>query len=146
MKHLLLLFTMVILAGSQCVQAQSCTTGTLTGPYAYSARGFLVNGAFGQGLHVFSAAGKLTFDGQGRVNVKDTESIDGNVTRGQTFGGTYAVNNDCTGTITMFSPAAGVTVYDFAISGTGNEFTFAGAQDSANTTGSATKQTVTTVQ
>ena len=143
MKQLTIML-MLIIVTAVAAQAQ-CDQTTLNGPYAYSARGFFVNGPFGGGLHIFSGAGKMTFDGQGNVMVKDTESVDGSVTRGQSFSGVYTMSGDCTGTITLNSPASGRTSYDFAVKGT-SDLTFVGASDSANTTGTATKQAVATVQ
>lgn len=146
MKKIFLLLTLVVLGGMQAARAQACDVSTLTGPFAYSASGFFTNGAFGAGRHVFSASGRLAFDAQGHVNVKDTESVDGNVTRGQTFSGAYTMSSDCTGSITLFSPSSGTLFYDFTLASTGNELVFVGGSSSANITGSAKKQTVATVQ
>ena len=146
MKTSILLLTLVIVAGAQAVHAQACDVTTLNGPYAYSASGFFTNGAFGAGRHIFSAAGRLTFDAQGHVSVKDTESVDGNVSRALTFSGAYTIGSDCTGTFSFFSPAAGSIAYDFTIAGTGNQLTFVAATNSMNVTGSATKQVVASVE
>jgi hypothetical protein len=43
-----------------------------------------------------AAVGRLTFDGRGNVSGHDTISINGHVTRGRSYEGTYVVNEDCT--------------------------------------------------
>ncbi len=90
------------LAPSSAVTAQAavCNNSTIRGSYAYTIHGqvFIPNGPtlFIDGL------AKTTFDGEGNLTELDAVAANGNVAPGWVSNtGTYSVNPDCTGTITV---------------------------------------------
>jgi hypothetical protein len=120
-----------MLAGAMVGPAlANCDTDTLSGPYASRTQGSLI-GVFDSGgvLHplatpqVISGIGLVTFDGQGSFIRQDVAINSGNVLASPTpltdsgfrtgQNGTYTVDADCTGTISLFQP--GGTEIDFAI-------------------------------
>src|SRR5262249_48934727 len=69
----------------------------------------------------FAGVSILTFDGNGGVTAAGMSSLNGNIVAG-TSKGTYTVNPDCTGTLTVVLSPLGITVHDFfAIADGGNE-------------------------
>jgi hypothetical protein len=95
-KHFVLAFAVVVASvfASLAVYGQDeCTN--LEGSY-----GFSRNGTAGSGTISAAAVGVLVFDGAGNVSGHDTTSVNGNIIR-RTFSGTYTVNPDCTGSITI---------------------------------------------
>jgi hypothetical protein len=69
----------------------------------------------------FTEIGRQTFDGRGTTDGTATLSANGNI-RNVTFDGTYAVNPDCTGSMTLFVLPFGSTVnLDFVIDDDGAE-------------------------
>jgi hypothetical protein len=108
----------------------NCDTGSLSGPYATRTQGSLV-GVFDSGgvLHplatpqVISGVGLVTFDGSGSFVRQDVAVNSGNVLGSPTpltdtgfrtgQSGTYTVDADCTGTISLFQP--GGTEIDFSM-------------------------------
>jgi hypothetical protein len=70
----------------------------------------------------FAEVGTQTFDGKGATTTTFTASGNGNLFQA-TLTGTYTVNPDCTGTINLPFPAAGITVtLFFVIDDNLNEF------------------------
>src|SRR5262249_62371966 len=49
----------------------------------------------------YASAGVGNADGNGGISGNDTVNIDGSPTRGRQFNGTYSINNDCTGTVSL---------------------------------------------
>jgi len=88
--------------------------------YAYTATGVIVTPAALAGP--FAEVGTQTFDGQGHTTATATASQNGNILQ-FTITGTYTVNPDCTGTLTLQVAPIGITVPVFiVIDSTGNEF------------------------
>jgi hypothetical protein len=85
------------------VHAQSgCSNATLTGNYGFNNPGFTTPDHSVKGAEVpFAAVGVLAFDGAGNVSTTFTFAIRGGIFPGQTSSGTYAVNSDCTGSISL---------------------------------------------
>jgi hypothetical protein len=82
------------------VAEEGCSNHSLHGPYGFSVAGQAFNPP-GPGYHEvaeFADAGRIVFDGRGNLNGTDTESLNGAITTGLVFGGTYSVQADCTGT------------------------------------------------
>lgn len=82
----------------------------------------------------FAEIGRQTFDGNGNTDATATLSANGNIFR-VTVQGTYAVNPDCTGSMTLYVLPFGSTVnLDFVIDEDGGELraivTDAGAVES----------------
>ncbi len=150
MKGWIAVFSICALAGAgywhsygrkaAVVHAQTCDVTSLNGVY-----GFRVDGNFfdNQGYsNYLSAAGIFTADAQGGLSFKDTTSLDGSITRNQTYSGTYTVNSDCTGSITANSPAAGVALgFDFALVNNNTEMQVINT-NGTNMTGTAKKQVI----
>ena len=114
--------TAFVLSIAPGVQAEDkgCSNATLRGTFAYTVTG--VTSApppFGGPI---AGVGKQTLDGNGHVSGTQTVSVNGNILR-QTYTGTYTVNPDCTGSITLVVniPPGLVTHSDFVIDDNGAE-------------------------
>jgi hypothetical protein len=94
-KYLALMFVVVggMFASLPAYGQDACAN--LQGSY-----GFSRNGTAGSGTISAAAVGVIVFDGVGNVSGHDTTSVNGNIIR-RTFSGTYVVNPDCTGSITV---------------------------------------------
>ena len=80
--------------------ASACSNSTIRGSYAYTIHGqvFLPNGP----TLLINGLARTTFDGEGNLTELDAISANGNVAPGWVSNtGTYSVNPDCTGTITV---------------------------------------------
>lgn len=103
MKFRILLFALVLaLAASSTLtaHASACSNSTISGTYAFTLHGtiFLPNGA----TVLISGIAKQTYDGKGNMTQVDAVADNGFLTPGWRPGtGTYAVNPDCTGTLTV---------------------------------------------
>jgi len=118
----------------------SAQPSLLTGSYGYEASGsdtsFLIQ---------ISAAGLLVFDGAGHVIVTDSVNVSGTITRFETYTGTYTVNSQGIGSLSMHSGVAGVPAnYDFVLVNGGAQIILVGTDQGLGISGIATKQ-VTTV-
>lgn len=107
------------------VHAQSaCSNATLIGNYAaIQPAGFTTPGHSLKGAAVpWQVVGTFTFDGTGDVSANYTTSVNGTVYTSQTASGSYAVNSDCTASLSFTSgDAAGYTA-NLVILGAGAEF------------------------
>lgn len=85
------------------VHAQSgCTNGSLTGNYGFTQTGFFSFSEKGGGGYAPTAdVGSLTFDGLGNFSASFTDSTNGKITTGLSAPGTYTVNSDCSGNLTI---------------------------------------------
>ena len=108
------LFVLGIVPTAQAGEQKECSNASLQGSFGFSSTGTLLAlpppfaGAFGE-------IGRQTFDGQGNTDGTATLSTNGNIHR-LTWQGTYAVNPDCTGSMTLFIAPSGATVnLDFVI-------------------------------
>jgi hypothetical protein len=82
---------------------------SLHGTYAIHAQGTVLAGLPGTPFP-FGEAGLITLDGKGNHSGKTTVNLGGNV-QTPTFTGTYTVNSDCTGSITVIS-SLGLQLHD----------------------------------
>jgi hypothetical protein len=80
---------------------KGCSNLSLQGTFAYTGTGFVVTPAVIAGP--FAEVGTQTFDGTGGTTTTFTASQNGNIFQ-TTFTGTYTMNADCTGTITLIAP------------------------------------------
>lgn len=88
-----------------------CSLKTLKGSYTYSIQGY-------RGGEPYASSGLFTFNGAGDAGVLYTSSIE----RTQLFvTGTYTVNGDCSGTMTL---ADKTVVNHFYLSPSGDSFNF----------------------
>jgi DNA/RNA endonuclease YhcR with UshA esterase domain len=95
----------------------TCTLATLNGLYVFDATGYnIVNGT----PIPKAVAEFLNFKGDGTLTSVATLSVNGNIVQNDAAGtGSYAINQDCTGTLT-FSPS-GLT-FDLFIAHNGSRF------------------------
>jgi hypothetical protein len=96
-------------------QDKECSNATLQGSFGYTSTGTLLPsyvpppfaGPFGE-------AGRQTFDGKGETRATATLSANGNITN-VTIEGTYTVNRDCTGSMTLNVSPLDATVHAFFV-------------------------------
>jgi hypothetical protein len=99
---------------------KGCSNITVKGTYAFTGTGSFVSPAALAGP--FAEVGTQSFDGRGGTTYAATLSQNGNIVSVAATG-TYTVNPDCTGTMTVQVAPFGVTVHlFFAINDAGNEF------------------------
>ena len=96
--------------------AGGCTNATLRGTFGYTATGTLLPAAAPPPFAgPFGEVGRQTFDGEGHTDATATLSANGNIIK-VTVQGTYTVNPDCTGSMTLnVSPLGATTHVDFVI-------------------------------
>jgi hypothetical protein len=99
---------------------KGCSTASLQGTFAYTSTGFIT--APPEIAGPFAETGTQTFDGRGGTTAAVTLSQNGNILP-VTVTGTYTVNPDCTGTMTLLVSPIAVTVdVFFVIDDSGNGF------------------------
>jgi hypothetical protein len=100
---------------------RGCSDGSLQGSFGFTSTGTLL--ALPPPLAgPFTEIGRQTFDGRGNTDATATLSANGNIVSGVTLQGTYLVNPDCTGSMTLFVSPIGVTSHvDFVIDDDGAE-------------------------
>ncbi|HEV2493395.1 MAG TPA: hypothetical protein VG204_10050 [Terriglobia bacterium] len=102
--------------------SSGCTDATLSGNYAFSYSGHTSS----QGpttttrgpVVPLAAVGLFAFDGAGNLSASFSVSSNGTIATGQTDSGTYSVNSDCTGSVSLTT--SGFTG-SIAIAGGGSE-------------------------
>ncbi len=100
MRRFLAFSVMSFFLVAPSVAWSDCTPKTLAGQYIFLGRGFIEPLApTAQRVH----SGVYVFDGVADVLGKETSSRRGIVTREQKLTGTYTLNPDCTGSMTMIS-------------------------------------------
>lgn len=82
-----------------------CTNASLYGQYAVIGHGTAPAGPPPTPAGPFATVSLMTIDGLGALTNKVTRSIAGNISRG-TDTGSYTINSDCTGTMTLVTPTA----------------------------------------
>jgi hypothetical protein len=111
-----------VVAQEESAKVKECSKATLQGSFGYSSTGTLLDsyvpppfaGPFGE-------VGRQTFDGKGHTSATATTSSNGNI-QPVTIEGTYTVNPDCTGTMTVnVSPFESTVHADFVIDDNGAE-------------------------
>jgi hypothetical protein len=97
----LFLLTLALAASSTlAAHAGGCSNSTIQGNYAYTIHGqvFLPDGS----TLLIDGLARTTFDGKGNLTELDAIAANGNMAPGWVPNtGTYSVNPDCTGTITV---------------------------------------------
>ena len=114
-------FVLGILPGAQAGERRECSNASLKGSFGFTSTGTLFAlpppfaGPFGE-------IGRQTFDGNGNTDATATLSANGNIVKGVTVQGTYVVNPDCTGSMTIYVLPFGSTAdLDFVIDDDGAE-------------------------
>src|SRR5579864_9335971 len=99
---------------------KGCSNATLRGTFAYTSTGFITAPPAFAGP--FAETGTQSFDGRGGTTAAVTSSQNGNILP-LTITGSYTVNPDCTGTMTLqVSPIAVTVDVFFVIDDGGNGF------------------------
>ncbi len=107
-------FILVFGPGVQAQERSECSTATLHGSFGFTSSGAL-NALPPPSAGPFGEIGKQTFDGDGNTDGTATLAANGNLRR-VTWQGTYVVNPDCTGSMTLLVSPLGATVnLDFVI-------------------------------
>lgn len=110
-----------VVAQEQSGKVKECSNATLRGSFGYTSTGTLLP-SFVPPPYAgpFAEVGRQTFDGKANTDATGTLSANGNIFSKVTFEGTYAVNPDCTGSMTL-SSSLGVSQADFVVDGDGTE-------------------------
>jgi hypothetical protein len=106
--------------GAQADERRECSNASLQGSFGFTSTGTLLAlpaplaGPFGE-------IGRQSFDGEGNTDATATLVANGNLRR-VTWVGTYVVNPDCTGSMTLLvSPLNATVNLDFVIDDNGAE-------------------------
>jgi hypothetical protein len=111
-----------------------CTQASLKGCFGYSYTGTV------SGFGSIAAVGPINFDGEGNASATYSVNLAGTNFQGS-FTGTYTVNDDCTGAITLNLPVLGISSNGrFVIVEKGEEAHFMGTDPGVTVTGVARKQ------
>jgi len=119
-------FVLGMVSKARAGEDEQCSNAKLRGSFGYTATGALLPDYFLPPLAgPFAEVGRQTFDGQGNTQATATLSANGNIAT-VTVEGTYAVNPDCTGSMTLnvsFPDGSQATVHaDVVIDDDGVEF------------------------
>ena len=99
------------LVSAASAQNNACTNATLKGSFGYSSTGTLLKSyVLPPFAGPFAEVGAQTFDGSGGTSATATLSSNGNIVS-VTVTGTYTVNPDCTGTLTLLVSPFNATVH-----------------------------------
>jgi hypothetical protein len=111
-----------VVAQEQSDKVKGCSNATLRGSFAYTSTGTLLPAYVPPPFAgPFAEVGRQTFDGKGNTDATATVSSNGNINN-VTIDGTYTVNPDCTGTMTLNVSPFGSTVHaNFVIADNGAE-------------------------
>ncbi len=109
-----------------------CSPRTMKGTHGYSYSGTVMGAEI-------AAAGPITFDAHGNLHATYNVNLGGKSFRGG-FVGTYIVNDDCTGVVTLHLPVLGISSNgSFVIVNEGNETFFTGTDSGVTITGATKK-------
>ena len=115
-------FVLGIVPRGQAAEDKECSNATLQGSFGYTSTGTLLESFVPPPFAgPFAEVGRQTFDGKGNTDATVTFSANGNISSKVTFEGTYAVNADCTGSMTLSNPSLGAIHADFVIDDDGAE-------------------------
>jgi hypothetical protein len=96
-----LLTLVLVTASSMTAHATGCSNATLRGTFSFTVHGQILP-PDGSPALVVDGVAKTTFDGNGNLRQVDAVAINGGVAPGWRPGtGSYSVNADCTGTMTL---------------------------------------------
>ena len=92
-------FVLGILPKAQAGEHRECSNASLQGSFGFTSTGALI-ALPAPFAGPFAEIGRQTFDGSGNTQATATLSANGNINR-VTVQGTYVVNPDCTGSMTL---------------------------------------------
>jgi hypothetical protein len=122
-------------------QQGGCTLATLKGTYVFATDGFNLQQGLIARRTPFAYSGSEVYDGAGKVTGAYSGNNNGTVYRKITYTGTYTVNLDCSGTLTIVETVSGAIAHFDQFTGPdGSEFTF--AQTDQGVTGSGFERRV----
>ncbi len=90
----------------------TCDATSLKGKYSINFTGTVYDSQYY--TYLLSEIGFMTFDGAGNFTGTDTYNFDGAATR-RTLTGTYTINSDCTGSMTVNASDKSTMVGDIAV-------------------------------
>jgi len=111
-----------VVAQEKSHNIRGCSNATLRGSFGYTGTGTLLPSYVPPPFAgPFAEVGRQTFDGKGNTAATATLSSNGEIAK-VTIEGTYEVNPDCTGSLTLNVSPLGATVHaDFVIDEDGAE-------------------------
>lgn len=115
-----LILVVLALAASSAVQARAreCASFTIKGTYAFTVHGQILTP---NGPVLIDGITKTTFDGDGELTQLSAVAINGNIPLvWSPSTGTYTVNADCTGTMTLISASQPPLHFAIVVSQSGN--------------------------
>ena len=99
-------------------QDHQCSNASLVGSFGFTGTGTVFNPS----SSLFAQVGRQTFDGKGNTDATANTSING-ASFPVTIKGTYTVNPDCTGSLTLHVSPVDITVHaDLVMVSDGAEF------------------------
>jgi len=109
----------VMLAGSSAVTAHpACTDSTIKGDYAFTIHGQILTP---NGPLLVAGIAKTTFDGDGNLTQVDAVAVNGGIAEVWRHGtGTYTLNPDCSGTMTLINDGQAPLHLAILVSQSGN--------------------------
>jgi len=109
----------VMLAGSSAVTAHpACTDSTIKGDYAFTIHGQILTP---NGPLLVDGIAKTTCDGDGNLTQVDAVAVNGSIAEVWRPGtGTYTLNPDCTGTMTLINEGQAPLRLAILVSQSGN--------------------------
>jgi hypothetical protein len=115
----LILLVMVLGASSEVTAGgRECTDSTIKGSYAFTIHGQILTPG---GPLLVDGIAKTTFDGNGELIQLSAVAINGNIPSiWSPSSGTYTVNSDCTGTMTLISTGQPTLHLAILVSQSGN--------------------------
>jgi hypothetical protein len=113
-------FVLGLVSSAEAGDHKACSVASLEGAFGFTSTGVLA--ALPAPLAgPFAEIGRQVFDGHGNTEGTATASPNGNIAH-LTFQGTYVVNADCTGSMTLFvSPIDATVNLDFVLDDDGAE-------------------------
>jgi hypothetical protein len=114
-------FVLSILPSAEAGEHKACSNASLQGSFGFTNTGtnIALPPPFGGPI---AQIGRQAFDGRGNTDATATLSANGNIVKEVTVQGTYLVNPDCTGSMTIYIlPFAATADLDFVIDDDGEE-------------------------
>ena len=114
----LVLVTLALAASSAVTAQAGCTDLTIKGSYAFTVHGQILTP---NGPLLVDGIARTTFDGNGNLTQVDAVAINGHIPLVWRPGtGTYTVNSDCTGTMTLINAGQPTLHLAILVSQSGN--------------------------
>ena len=114
----LVLVTLALAASSTVTAQAGCTDLTIKGSYAFTVHGQILTP---NGPLLVDGIARTTFDGNGNLTQVDAVAINGHIPLVWRPGtGTYTVNSDCTGTMTLINTGQPTLHLAILVSQSGN--------------------------